>query len=208
MPPKMQAILVKFKSFSLPQPSPRTRTLWGPNARHAIRIEVVICALCLFCIIFSIAQLVMTGDTFYFVWDLPAPVFSLAFAAAAIYAFTRRALHPVYSLSIAIVLFLGWIATLFFVYIDDKGDIEQAIDFGYMQWYRDGHYAPPGLVVVKDICYGVVTVTQLVHIGFAAKAIHDLRRRRRQGIFELDDGMDLELVPKTVDSPPAYSGSA
>ena len=36
----------------------------------------------------------------------------------------------------------------------------------------------------------------LVYIGFAAKAVDDNRKRKRQGLLELDDGMGVELVKR------------
>jgi len=58
-------------------------------------------------------------------------------------------------------------------------------------------YPPPGLVIVKDLCYGVVTAAYLVYIGFAAKAVDAQRKRERQGILELDDGMAIPLRNKS-----------
>ena len=36
----------------------------------------------------------------------------------------------------------------------------------------------------------------LVYIGFAAKAVNDNRRRKRQDALELDDEMDVKLMKK------------
>ena len=40
----------------------------------------------------------------------------------------------------------------------------------------------------------------LIYIGFAAKAVDNNRKRKRQGILELDDGMGVELVKTGADA--------
>ncbi|KAK5132333.1 hypothetical protein LTR08_009168 [Meristemomyces frigidus] len=134
------------------------------------------------------------------IWNLPGPVASLAFSTAAIFTFTRRSLHPVYSLCVAIFFFPGWVTTVTFVYANDRWAIQEK--YAGLLGVTYHPYPTPGLVVVKDICFGVVTLTYLVYIGFAAKAVEDLRRRKLQGIIELDDGMGIELVAKKADPEP------
>ena len=86
---------------------------------------------------------------------------SIVLSAGAIYAFTKRALHPIYSLSVATFVFIGWVGTLFLVIWTNEWDIaggdsayEEAQAMGEGYWI-----APPGLLVVKDLFYGVVTTT-------------------------------------------------
>ena len=81
---------------------------------------------------------------------------SLVLSAGAIYAFTNHALHPVYSVSIATVLFLCWACTttlgLLFT------DVWAILEYDAMQELGDGYgTAPPSLLVIKDLFYVVVT---------------------------------------------------
>ncbi|KAK4550715.1 hypothetical protein LTR36_000294 [Oleoguttula mirabilis] len=153
---------------------------------------MVILTFCLASLPFAIARIAMSHDGTLAIWDLPGPCASMVFATGAIFAFVRHTLHPTYSLCIAIFLVLGWVAVLLFSCWQIR-NYDNGNNDGEYQQYR---YAPTGVLVIKSLCYAVVTATYLVYVGFAAKAIHDLRQRRRQGVLELDDGMGLELVPK------------
>ena len=76
---------------------------------------------------------------------------SLGVSTAGILLFARRTLHPIYSVCVATVLFSGWIVTLLWVFLWDVYDLEPDTT-----WWIDG---PNSLVIVKDICFVVVTIT-------------------------------------------------
>ena len=65
-----------------------------------------------------------------------------------------RTLHPVYIVSVATFLFCGWTVTLFFAISSD------ALWVGEDGTEGSGYYtALPGLLIVQDMCYGVVALS-------------------------------------------------
>ena len=156
--------------LSLPVGSPRTRSLWGGQQRHAIRIETVILASCSLSVILAAADMATTNMWRYDnsssqsrqitfqhsltfslfpslgIWFFPIPVLSLGLSASAIFVFTKRTLHPTYSVSVATTLFCVWVLTLAFASWSD-------------QWREWRPSSPTGLVMVKDILYGTTTLS-------------------------------------------------
>ena len=105
---------------------------------------------------YALLEALLSTDTSYpslGIWNFPTPFLSLVLSTGALVAFTRRTLDPVYSVSIATLLFCCWTVTLFFSAASDALFVQPEVDeIGYWS-------APPGLLIVKDLFFGVTALT-------------------------------------------------